>query len=97
LRCGVEVWRAHEKDDRMTIETPEADAMYTQVVTSLREMDLAGIAARVHAQLTRLDDRKIFDAVSKDASRDDLVHLAARTIVRARLATRPPSNHPTSR
>jgi hypothetical protein len=57
-------------------------------------MDLAGIGARVHAQLTRLDDRKIFEAASKDASRDDLVHLAARTIVRVRLSTRPPSSHP---
>ncbi|MGO9839331.1 MAG: hypothetical protein ACLP1X_34555 [Polyangiaceae bacterium] len=75
----------------MTLDTPAADAMYAQVVASLADMDPAGIGARVHAQLTRLDERKTFEVTAKDASRADLVQLAARTIVRARLSTRLPS------
>jgi hypothetical protein len=78
-----------------TLNTPDVDSMCAQVVATLKDMNAAEICAAVNAQLTRLDDRKIFEAITtKDAARDDLVHLAARTIVRARLSSRPPPNHP---
>jgi hypothetical protein len=82
----------------MALETPAADALYAQVVAKLSHMNTAEIRALVHAQLTRIDDRQLFEAISTDASRDDLVPLAARTIVRARISTRPPPlSHPTSK
>jgi hypothetical protein len=75
----------------MTVKTPDADAMVAQVVVTLKDMNAAEICAAVHAQLTRLADRKAFEAASKDASRDALIRLAARTIVQAiRLPSKPP-------
>jgi len=78
----------------MTFKTPDADAMYAQVVATLTNLNAAYICTTVHAQLTRLDDRKAFEAAVKDASRDDLVPLAARSIVRARLSTSTLPNYP---
>lgn len=78
----------------MTVKTPDLDAMVAQVMASLKDMTTAELCAAVHAQLTRLADRKAFEAASNNASRDDLIHLAAKTIVHARLSIRPPSNYP---
>ena len=78
----------------MIPNTPAADAMYAQVVATLRNLNAAHICTIVHAQLTRIDDRRTFEMAAKDASRDDLLPLAARSIVRARLSTLPPPNYP---
>jgi hypothetical protein len=85
----------HEKDDDMTLKPPNAAAMYARVVASLKDMNLEEICATVHVQLTRLDDRKMFDVTSKGKSRDELVVLAARAIVHARLSR--PSSPPSSK
>ncbi|MGO9838624.1 MAG: hypothetical protein ACLP1X_30970 [Polyangiaceae bacterium] len=65
-------------------------------MATLKNTNAAHIRAVVHAQLSRSDDRKMFEAAAKDASPDALVALAARTIVQARLSASPRSHPPGS-
>ena len=46
-----------------TLNIPDVDSMCAQVVTILKDLNAAEICTAVHAQLTRLDDLKIFEAV----------------------------------